>query len=272
MVNSDRSTSNLQFLKLGGSLITDKSKPHTPRLDLLAQLAEEIASALNKRPNQKLLLGHGAGSFAHVPASKYGTRQGVRTRQEWDGFVEVWHEASLLDNLVLEALYKAGLPTIALRPCAAVISRDGKVASWDLTPVRNALDNGLLPVIHGDVIFDAVRGGTILSTEDLFNHLARNLRPQRILLAGQEEGVWADYPSCTRLIPEITNANLSNFSNILEGSAATDVTGGMFSKVHQMLALTREIKGLEVMIFSGEKKGSVEQAILGSRMGTLIRA
>ncbi len=272
MVNSEGSSYGLQFLKLGGSLITDKSQPHTPRLDTLARLAEEIARMRNKRPNQKLLLGHGAGSFAHVPASKYGTRQGVHTQQEWRGFAEVWREASLLDNLVLEALHKAGLPAIALHPCAAVTAQDGQVASWDLAPIRAALDGGLLPVVHGDVIFDTIRGGTILSTEDIFNHLARNLEPHRILLAGREAGVWADYPSCTRLIPEITYANLADFSDVLEGSASTDVTGGMSSKVHQMLALTQEIQGLEVIIFSGEKVGMVEQALLGSKIGTLIRA
>ena len=272
MTNSEGSKYILQFLKLGGSLITDKSQPHTPRLDLLDRIAEEIAKTLRKIPQQKLLLGHGAGSFAHVPASKYGTRKGVYTQQEWRGFVEVWREASLLDNLVIEALQKADLPAIALHPSAAVIAQDGRVTSWDLSPIKTALEHGLIPVIHGDVIFDSIRGGTILSTEDLFDHLARHLKPERILLAGQESGVWADYPKCTQLIPEITTTNFAEFKNILGGSAAIDVTGGMSSKVHQMLALTHEIQGLEVVIFSGEKAGMVEKALLGSRIGTVIRA
>lgn len=272
MTNSEGTSYTLQFLKLGGSLITDKSQPHTPRLDLLARIAREIAGTLRKIPEQRLLLGHGAGSFAHVPASKYGTRKGVHTQQEWRGFAEVWHEASLLDNLVIEALHKADLPAIALHPCAAVIAHDGRVASWDLSPIRTALENGLIPVIHGDVIFDTIRGGTILSTEDLFDHLARHLKPKRILLAGQEAGVWADYPKCTHLIPEITYSNIADFKDVLGGSAAIDVTGGMSSKVHQMLALTEEIQGLEVIIFSGEKAGMVEKAILGTRIGTVIRA
>lgn len=55
-----------------------------------------------------------------------------------------------------------------------------------------ALANGILPVVYGDVVFDEVRGGTILSTEDLFQHLAHQLHPERVLLAGLEAGVWAD--------------------------------------------------------------------------------
>ena len=71
-------------------------------------------------------------------------------------------------------------------------------------PIRAALSNGLLPVIHGDVAFDEIRGGTILSTEDLFAHLAHQLHPQRILLAGLEAGVWADFPAHKHLLAEIT--------------------------------------------------------------------
>ncbi|GAH93416.1 unnamed protein product, partial [marine sediment metagenome] len=40
--------SNLQFLKLGGSLITDKTRSHTARMDVITRLAEEIARAYKK--------------------------------------------------------------------------------------------------------------------------------------------------------------------------------------------------------------------------------
>jgi isopentenyl phosphate kinase len=132
-----------------------------------------------------------------------------------------------------------------------------------------ALQAGLLPVVYGDVIFDTQRGGTILSTEDLFAHLARQLCPRRVLLAGLEQGVWADYPACTRLVAEITLDNLAGLS--LGGSAATDVTGGMASKVQQSLELVQQIKGLEVCIFSGETSGAVQRVLAGEEIGTWIR-
>ena len=262
----------LYFLKLGGSLITDKNTPRTPRIEVIARLAEEIASACAQNPELRLIVGNGAGSFGHVPAKRYGTRQGVHTPQEWRGFAEVWHDAAALNRLVTDALHAAGLPAIAFPPSACVTARDGQVASWDLSPLRQALEAGLLPVIQGDVIFDEVRGGTILSTEDLFEHLARELRPGRILLAGIEEGVWADYPACTRLVPEITPANLPEVAPALGGSNATDVTGGMASKVGQSLALAQAIPQLEVLIFSGDKAGQVQNALLGARVGTVVRA
>lgn len=261
---------SLQLLKLGGSLITDKSKPRTPRLDVLARLANEIASIWRQQQGFRLIVGHGAGSFAHVSAKKFGTRQGVKTPDEWLGFAEVWWDASALNRLVMEAFRQAGLPVIALAPSASVIAREGQVERWDLTPLKSALQAGLLPVVYGDVIFDTLRGGTILSTEDLFAHLARQLRPDRLLLAGIESGVWADYPANTRLVSEITPHNFNEIAAALEGSSATDVTGGMASKVQEMLGLVQEIPGLEVLIFSGEKPGLMQEVLRGAQAGTML--
>jgi isopentenyl phosphate kinase len=55
--------SKLHFLKLGGSLITDKNEAHTHRPDVLARLGREIAAALEQDPSIKVVLGHGSGSF-----------------------------------------------------------------------------------------------------------------------------------------------------------------------------------------------------------------
>ena len=256
------------FLKLGGSLITDKTQPHSARVDVLARLADEIATALSEAPSLRLLLGHGSGSFGHVPAQKYGTRQGVGTQQEWQGFYEVWYEASSLNRMVIEALHSAGLPAIAFAPSASVVAQNGQILSWDLAPLEAALNRGLLPVVFGDVAFDTLLGGTILSTEDLFSHLALKLHPDRLLLAGLEEGVCEDYPHCTRLIPEITPQSLAQGRLTLAGSAGTDVTGGMESKVRQTLALLPKIPGLQAWIFSGAIPGNVRQALLGGNLGT----
>ena len=272
MMDWDSQQHNLILLKLGGSLITDKTQPRKPRLDTIRRLAEEIAETILAMPDLKLVIGHGAGSFGHVSAKQYGTRQGVSTVQEWRGFSEVWWDASALNRLIMEALHEVGLPSISLPPSASVLAHEGQVARWDLVQLKSALLHGLVPVIFGDVIFDEVRGGTILSTEDLFVHLAFQMHPSRLLLAGIEAGVWADYPSCTQLISEITPDNFYDIVPALGGSTATDVTGGMQSKVELNLSLAQAIPGLEVMIFSGEVPGLIKEALCGARVGTVIHA
>ncbi|MFM8322861.1 MAG: isopentenyl phosphate kinase [Chloroflexota bacterium] len=262
----------LIFLKLGGSLITDKRQAHTARLETLARLAGETAAALQAQPGLRLVLGHGSGSFGHVPARRYGTRQGVRTADDWRGFVEVGREAAALNRLVMDALAEAGAPVVAFPPSACVSAADGQVRAWNLAPLQAALSHGLAPVVFGDVVFDEQRGGTILSTEDLFTHLAAVLRPQRVLLAGIEPGVWADFPDCTRLVETITPGTLAQAAGGLHGSAATDVTGGMASKVELSLRLAAAVPGLEVRIFSGEQPGVLQRALAGEPAGTLITA
>jgi len=260
----------LTFLKLGGSLITDKTRPYTPRLDLLSDLAGQIAAAMNKNENLELIIGHGSGSYGHVPASKYGTRQGVSGSKAWQGFAKVWYQASKLNRLVVDALVRSDLPAVTLSPFASITAHRGKPFIWDLYPLRSALENGLLPVIHGDVVFDDECGGTILSTEDLFIHLARVLKPDRILLAGLEAGVWQDFPARTRLLAKITP---QNFSGRVPGSGSAighDVTGGMQTKVTDMLALVEELGSIEICVFSGEQPDNLRRALLGASPGTCL--
>jgi isopentenyl phosphate kinase len=145
------------------------------------------------------------------------------------------------------------------------------IKSWDLTPLRTTLEAGLLPVVYGDVAIDDMLGGTILSTEDLFVYLAGQLLPDRILIAGQEPGVWADYPQCTRVIKEITPADRDLLNTTLQGSRVSDVTGGMSDKVRQMLALIEEMPQLIVQIFPGEDPAQFRDTLQGAPTGTTLR-
>jgi len=275
----------LVFLKLGGSLITDKTKPYTPLLDVMDELAYQIAVTLQTQPNLRLVLGHGAGSFGHVAASEYKTRDGYpqasplthrerdHTEEDyWKGFAEVWYQASALNRYVMDALHKAGLRTIALPPSSTVISSDGQVTVWETTPIRMALAAGIVPVIFGDVVFDEIRGGTILSTENLFAYLVKALHPDRVLLAGLEDAVWENFPARTRKIERITIQSFEDIKHGVGQSAAADVTGGMEAKVREMLDLVQDNPGLKIQIFSGTNPENVTRALKGELLGTEISA
>jgi isopentenyl phosphate kinase len=203
---------------------------------------------------------------------KYGTRQGVQSERDWAGFAEVWSEARALNQLVIEALQGVSLPVMAFPPSASILACDGQPIAWDVRLIQSALQQHLLPLVNGDVVFDTQRGGTILSTEDVFLYLARQLHPQRILLAGIEEGVWTDYPRRSQIAREITPGSYVQLAKGIEGSQSVDVTGGMLAKVHSMLELVQQDPGLEVWIFSGRKPDSIHQAVIGNSFGTRIHA
>ena len=61
----------IQLLKLGGSLITDKANAKTPRRETLSRIALEIAAYRRYAgADGRLILGHGSGSFGHIPADR----------------------------------------------------------------------------------------------------------------------------------------------------------------------------------------------------------
>jgi isopentenyl phosphate kinase len=266
-------TTMLIFLKLGGSLITDKTTPRAVRRELLARLMQEIAEARAARPGMRIVLGHGSGSFGHVEARRYGTRAGVRTDEDWLRFAEVQSVAGLLNRLVVDAARAAGLPIFNCPPSASALCEDGRLISFAVEPVRAAVEHGLIPLVYGDVAVDAARGGTIISTEDEFRLLAPQLGPERILLAGIEPGVLTRWPD-GEVIPEITTVEARRGASLqnVGTSHAADVTGGMESKVREMLALVEAAPDCAVQVFSGEAPGQVRAALLGEAIpGTLIR-
>jgi isopentenyl phosphate kinase len=256
------------FLKLGGSLITDKAVAGTARFEVLTRLAAEIGSARRADPSLRVLVAHGSGSFGHVTAAAFKTHEGATTSKEWRGFASVWRSANRLNRLVVDALADAGNPVISFPPSASAVAIDGKLDSLALSSIVRALDHGLLPLVQGDVAFDTNRGACILSTEAVFTFLAPVLQPSRILLAGAEAGVFADYPNNTKVMTSVSQDSLRDLA--LEGATDVDVTGGMASKVRAALAWSRADPSVEVRIFSGEVPGQVQEALLGGRPGSQV--
>jgi isopentenyl phosphate kinase len=269
--------SELVFLKLGGSLITDKNRESTPRPEIIRRVAQEVHQALEAWPDLRLVLGHGSGSFGHFVGRRYGTRQGIRDESSWRGYAETGAAAARLNRLVTDTFLAAGVPVLSVQPSASARCHDGELLSLDIQPIKIALAHGLVPLVYGDVALDEVRGCTIISTEQIFVWLARQLHPQRIILAGIVDGVFDRDPlqdTAAQLIPEITPATFPTIEQQLAGSHGVDVTGGMLSKVGEMLSLIEQQPDLKVYLITGQEPGRIVQALLRqeSMGGTVLHA
>lgn len=252
------------FIKLGGSLITDKRQEKAFRADVMARLAQEIAAA-NVAP---LLIGHGSGSFGHVTAKQHGTMQGVQTADQWRGFAEVATVAAELNYLVADTLSKAGVPAWRIQPSASAQCHDGKITQMALSPIQTALEKGIVPLVYGDVALDDVRGGTIVSTETVMSYLVDHLPVKRIILLGEVPGVLDEQGE---IIPRITPQNIAQYQGALGGSEGTDVTGGMLTKVTDMLELVRLKPDLAIQIIDGREPGLLYDVLKdATSAGTLI--
>lgn len=256
------------FLKLGGSLITDKTQAESPQLSMIAQLADEIRAYQQAKPASQLLLGHGSGSFGHYEASKYNTQAGVSTREQWMGFARVWQSAQRLNRLMIDELSARDLPVITFSPASSAFCRGGDLIEMSTQGIRRALEVGLVPVLHGDVAFDSLQGGTIVSTEQVFTYLAGELQPTRILLAGREPGVLAE-PNDPGSVLDIVRADDVKHVHF-GGIHGDDVTGGMAAKVHEALRMAKACPQADIYIFSPQDPGDLHRALQGGHPGTRI--
>ncbi len=264
--------SELVFLKLGGSLITDKGQEATAHPEVIQRLAQEVKSALAARPDLRLLIGHGSGSFGHVLAHRYHIHTGCA---DWQGYAATGAAASRLNRLVTDFFLAEDVPVVSLQPSASACCRNGQLLEMAVAPIQAALSHGLVPLVYGDVSFDEAQGSSIISTEQIFSHLAGILSPERIILAGEVDGVFTadpglDVGAC--LIPDISRHNIDEIKGMLSGSSVVDVTGGMLSKVLMMFQLVRQRPSLTVHLISGLRPGWVQRALQerSFREGTLL--
>lgn len=235
------------FVKLGGSALTDKTRPETLNAPVLSAVAQTLAHFHATAP---LLLGHGGGSFGHVWAARYATAQGITGPDSWWGVVRVADAMARLNRLVVQALIEAGLPAISLQPSASALACDGELQTLASEPAARLLAAHCVPVVYGDVVLDTAQGCAIVSTEAVFAALAARLLPRRMILVG-EQAVYDADPRTSADARPIARIDRSNYAAVLEllgGSHGVDVTGGMRSKVAAMWSLASAIPGLEVVI------------------------
>jgi isopentenyl phosphate kinase len=296
------------LVKLGGALITDKSRDvEALRPEALRETARHLALAYKQSSNggsegsgsssRGVVVVHGAGSFGHPPARRYGVARGGDLRSDpflREGVCETRLRVSRLHGLVLEALLEAGVPAAGLPPFAGgwgPTHGPGRVspsrAADACGRVRACLDAGLVPVLYGDVVLDATQGCAVLSGDAIMRELAKALRPERAVFLTDVDGVF-DRP------PEEAGARLVRVARlggggggeddewVLEGSGgsnggngggvrlggaregAADVSGGMEAKVEEAAAISREAGGAPVIVAKGGTESALQALLRGA--------
>ena len=258
------SENTLTFVKLGGSVITDKNREAIAHLDVIRGFAREVVQARAARPDLRLVVGHGSGSFGHFVGRRYRTHLGLPGGGGWEGYTQTAAAAMRLNRIVTDTFLEEGVPVVSLQPSASALCRNTELVSLETRPLWKLLASGLVPLVHGDVALDEKQGFTIISTETIFAYLTSLVQPERIILVGVVEGVYNDDPLIQPgavLISEITPANIHDVNRWLSGSHGVDVTGGMLSKVRGMYDLVTTYPGVRVQIISGLRPGLLKEAL-----------
>ena len=259
---------NIIFIILGGSLITEKNTPYTARLAVVKRIASEFREILAKNKDSYFLLGNGAGSFGH-----YATVQHTMPASQSPlGFAVVADSVERLNRIVVGELLAQNIPAFSLHPSSILISSRKKMKKLFLDSLLRLLENNIIPVIYGDIVFDDMLGFEIFSTESLFGLLIPALREhhytvEKIIHLTVVDGV---LDNNKKVIAQITTKSFPQLKQHLFGTEGYDVTGGMLHKIEQSLSYAKQ--GISTYIVNGAASDKrLTNAIVGKQfVGTLI--
>ena len=246
------------LLKIGGSVLTDKAREATIKKHNMRIVAKQIASA----KVSKLILVHGAGSFGHPQALRY-LSDGFNAEGIWKTHAAV----SLLNTAFIEELHSENVPALPIHPLDSVVTDQGRIRHFEPYALQLMLESGITPVLHGDVVMDRSDRFSILSGDQIIAYLARKIRPEKLGLGTDVEGVF--YKG-----KKLSHLNAAEFENCLDeiaGSSNVDVTGGMLHKVSELVDIAK--LGVRSQIFDATLDGNITKFLASSDdLGTIIEA
>jgi len=260
------------FIKLGGSVITDKQKILTPQMDVIKSIALQIKKIKTEYPQYQIILGNGAGSYGHYYATKYDLCNGIKDSKQIFGFCEEQNADKSLNAIIVNELLKNKLNIISLHPSSFLISENGKVKKILLDHFYNLFEMDIIPTVYGAIVIDTKLGSHIFSTEDLFEILMFNFIKQRykvkkIIYLTTVDGL---IDKNGNLIRSVNHKENNNLEGLFYTPLGYDVTGGMRHKIET--ALRHAKRGIETQIISGLTRGRLIDAISGKEtIGTVIR-
>jgi isopentenyl phosphate kinase len=259
-------------VKLGGSIITDTKKADTALPGEIDRLVKEIKSCTG---NARVVVGHGSGSFGHMAAHRYGFQNGVYTKDRGKGASITQKAASELHRHVIGAMLANGIDALSFPPSAGGLTTKRRLVRWNIEPIRLALKMGFTPVVRGDVTIDTVNGITIIPTEEPLRYLTAKLKPDKVIVASDTDGVFTANPLIDKdaeLIRRIDRRNIKRALAGTGGSLKVDVTGGMRNKLIYLYGIARRY-GTTCQIINAKVPGRLKAALQGREVrGTIITA
>lgn len=250
------------LVKLGGSVLTDRSRGPVLRRPVARRLIAEVA-----RAGLPTVLLHGAGGYGHPVAARFGvgTKPLVGTAGA-TAASEILAAVGMLQAEVVALAAEAGLRPLAVPLHLTVQGEGGGLAGMPVDEIRALLDAGHAPVMGGTLVRDDRLGWRVLSADEILAVLAAELGPRLALFATDVDGVMEGAPDGphARVVAKVTPRSLP----ATPAGPSADVTGGMGGKlVHAFQAA----QSCPTLIVNGLVRGRVLQALKGKDVvGTIV--
>ena len=243
------------LIKLGGSIITNKEKPLSPRRKTIDSIAKSL-----KKISEPIIIVHGGGSYGHYWSVKYDMHTKEK-KYDLRGVAIIKNSMIELNKIILDSLLKNKLSPYCLPPTDFMSGN--KPVSKKVKEIEKIAKSGMIPVTYGDALWFGQNKTFILSGDKIMTHIAKILKPRLTIFALNEDGVYSDLKS-KKLIYELKGERPSISENKM------DVTGGMTRKIEEASKIAK--MGMNVFFVNGNKPERIVKAVKNSKFeGTVFR-
>jgi len=251
-------------VKLGGSVITDKSKLRTFRRATCARLGRELASA-----QEQMIVVHGAGSFGHIEAKRHELHKGYKRSSQIEHVAAVQRDVRELNLKVLGTLIDKGVRAVSVPPATSAKFTDGRISEFDPAPFITLLDLRLTPVSFGDVVPDRTMGFSICSGDLIIEAIASEFEPRLVVFCADVDGVFDSDPKVDKGAMLLSTVDRKTASGLrASASRRPDVTGSIHGKLERMLAIAQHCE--KCMIVNGNVPGRLQRALSGREVVSTV--
>lgn len=248
------------IVKAGGSAITDKLRPYTPRIYVMELIADQL-----KEIGDSIILVHGGGSFGHFPAKKYRLNEGYMSPEQIKGFSKTKEKMEVLNNIFIKILNQK-VNAVPIQSSACIITKNKEIFKFFSEPISKIISFGAIPVLYGDTVFDEKLGFCILSGDKIIYELSRIFKPEKIIFGTDVDGIYDKDPKKYKDAELIKELSIKEFS--IDIGDIDDVTGGMKGKLEEIKRMVK--LGIEVDIINITEKGRILEALDKDFKGTRI--
>lgn len=262
------------IIKLGGSILTDKSTENTLSPPTIVKPLVDILSTLSF----PVIIIHGAGSFGHPQAHAARLCKTPSHKADRIGISRTRQAVRRLNGIVVGELVERQVPAVGISP--GTLIHTVKSGEYDfagmLRHVESLLQGGFVPVLHGDVIITRL-GSAILSGDTLVSVCASHFRPRGCVFVTDVEGVYTSDPrkgGDAKLVRRIyvgeDDLGMEMWVSE-EGRTRRDVTGGMRGKVLCAMDIVRKC-GVEKVDIVKVLSEDMKKVLLGEEfsVGTTV--
>jgi isopentenyl phosphate kinase len=243
------------LIKLGGSIITNKEKPLSPRKKSI----DKIVRAL-KKIDEPIIVVHGGGSYGHYWSVKYNMHT-KPANYNTHGISVVKNSMVELNKIILDSFLKNRLSPYCLPPTDFIFGN--KPIIKKVKEIEKIAKTNLIPITFGDALWFGKKKSYILSGDRIMSILAKILKPRLCVFVLNVDGLYSD-PKTKKLIHELKG------EKPLIIKSSKDVTGGMKRKVDEATKISKN--GMNVFFVNGNKPERIVDAVKRKKFhGTLFK-